>query len=153
MTMMQWHDVHSERAPLAIPDGTQIALNRFGTAERAFVFHGVAHWKGKRFDTLAALANAMVATKDGEKGSVNAWKVMWMRRPDDVDWYLADWHRMSAADAQADKERRAMLEGTVAARTVHFPRATWCELEAIGSGEGAITYQVDFYIERMTEGA
>jgi len=68
---------------LFLPDGTQLRMQYKGAYHYANVEGDEIHYKGKPI-TPGSLANTIAG------GSRNAWRDLWIKRPTDDEWILAD---------------------------------------------------------------
>lgn len=82
---------------LFLPEGTQIRMQYKGAWHYANVEGDEIHYKDKPI-TPGTLANTIAG------GSRNAWRDLWIKRPNDGEWILADALRESATPAGSPKD-------------------------------------------------
>lgn len=82
---------------LFLPDGTELRMQYKGTYHYASVEGDEIRYKGKPI-TPGSLANTIAG------GSRNAWRDLWIKRPSDSEWILADDCRESGTAAAPRKD-------------------------------------------------
>ena len=70
---------------LFLPHGTQIRTKYFGKHPIAEIVAGEILWEGQVYSSMSRLARAMRGDT-----SNNAWVVLEIKRPTDIDWIRAD---------------------------------------------------------------
>jgi hypothetical protein len=75
---VQWDNVF-------LPDGTEIRTKYFHQFKIATIEGSAIVWEGKEYSSMSRLARAM-----RNDTSNNAWQVLYIKRPTDQQWKLAD---------------------------------------------------------------
>lgn len=71
--------------PVMLPGGTKLRTKYRGERLIATVVEEAVEWQGPRFESVASAVNSM---RGGT--SNNAWKVLQVKRPHDVNWQAAE---------------------------------------------------------------
>lgn len=77
-----------KEASVFLPDGTQVRMRYKGRYHYAAVKGDEIYFNGE-LHTPATLANTITQTEKGP-GSRNAWRDLWIKRPNETEWHLAD---------------------------------------------------------------
>lgn len=149
MNELRWPDVHGKRPPLVMPDGTQLRTQAKGRDVLAYVHNGKARYAGRDFDSMNALGLGIFGRAE------DAWRVFWIRRPGDADWFHAEWYRLDDKGRAAHEMKVTIQRAKQAEQvSVSFDSELYRAMCALGRGnpEGVIEHVCWDFVERVTEG-